>query len=88
MVDWLIGFLTELISYLFDWFLQVIEDIPQDEVELSLVRAAVGPVTQSDVEAAKLAQAPIFAFNLGNPSPDVKVGLASNTVLNIEGGLC
>lgn len=53
--------------------LQVTEEIPQDKVELSLVRTGVGPVTHSDVEAAAIAEAPIFAFNVGPVPPDVKV---------------
>ncbi|CAM9114227.1 unnamed protein product, partial [Laminaria digitata] len=51
---------------------QVITEVPQEEVELSLVRADLGAVTQSDVEAAALAEAPIFAFNVGNVPPEVK----------------
>lgn len=57
----------------FRCFVQVITEVPQEEVELSLVRADLGAVTQSDVEAAALAEAPIFAFNVGNVPPAVKV---------------
>lgn len=52
---------------------QVVGEVPQEEVELSLLKKGVGPVTQSDVEAAALAQAPIFALNVGNVSPNIKV---------------
>lgn len=48
-------------------------EVPQEEVELSLLKKGVGPVTQSDVEAAALAKAPIFALNVGNVSPNIKV---------------
>ena len=48
-------------------------EVPQEEVELSLVRTGLGSVTQSDVEAAALAGAPIFAFNAGPVPSDVKV---------------
>lgn len=56
-----------------NYFGQVITEVPQEEVELTLVRADLGAVTQSDVEAASLAEAPIFAFNVGNVPPEVKV---------------
>ena len=52
---------------------KVITEVPQEEVVLTLVRAELGAVTQSDVEAAALAKAPIFAFNVGNVPPQVKV---------------
>lgn len=48
-------------------------EVPQDEVELSLLKTGLGSVTQSDVEAAALAEASIFAFNVGAVPPDVKV---------------
>lgn len=34
-------------------------------------------MTQSDIEAAALAEAPIFAFNVGDVPPDVKVSAAA-----------
>lgn len=49
-------------------------EVPQDEVELNLLKTGLGSVTQSDVEAAALAEASIFAFNVGTVPPDVKVG--------------
>lgn len=52
---------------------QVTEEVPQEEVELNLLRKGVGPVTQSDIEAAALAEAPIFAFNTGDTPSDLKV---------------
>lgn len=57
---------------------QVMTEVPQDEVELSLLKTGLGSVTQSDVEAAALAEASIFAFNVGSVPPDVKVGRASD----------
>lgn len=48
-------------------------EVPQDEVELSLLKTGLGSVTQSDVEAAALAEASIFAFNVGAVPPDVQV---------------
>eukprot|EP00752_Nemacystus_decipiens_P006400 g5764.t1 len=51
---------------------QVMAEVPQDEVELSLLKTGLGSVTQSDVEAAALAGASIFAFNVGAVPPDVK----------------
>lgn len=55
---------------------QVMTEVPQDEVELSLLKTGLGSVTQSDVEAAALAEASIFAFNVGGVPADVKVGRA------------
>lgn len=52
---------------------QVLDGVPQDEVKLNVIRSGVGPVTQSDVDAAATAGAPIFAFNVGVERPDVKV---------------
>lgn len=54
--------------------LQVMTEVPQDEVELNLLKTGLGSVTQSDVEAAALAEASIFAFNVGGVPADVKVG--------------
>ncbi|CAM9450843.1 unnamed protein product [Hapterophycus canaliculatus] len=51
---------------------QVMSDVPQDEVELNLLKTGLGAVTQSDVEAAALAEASIFTFNVGGVPPDVK----------------
>ncbi|CAM9093951.1 unnamed protein product [Ectocarpus sp. 4 AP-2014] len=51
---------------------QVMTEVPQDEVELSLLKTGLGSVTQSDVEAAALAEASIFAFNVGGVPADVK----------------
>ena len=48
-------------------------EVPQDEVELRVLKTELGSVTQSDVEAAALAEASIFAFNVGAVPPDVKV---------------
>lgn len=53
---------------------QVLEEVPQEEVRLNVIRRGVGPVTQSDVEAAAEAEAPVFAFNVKAVGPDVKVG--------------
>lgn len=53
---------------------QVMTEVPQDQVELNLLRTGLGSVTQSDVEAAALAEASIFAFNVGSVPADVKVG--------------
>ncbi len=52
---------------------QVMTEVPQDEVELNLLKTELGAVNQSDVEAAELAGASIFAFNVGAVPPDVKV---------------
>lgn len=49
------------------------EEVPQNEVELRVLKTGLGSVTQSDVEAASLAEASIFAFSVGSVSPDVKV---------------
>lgn len=54
---------------------QVMTEVPQDQVELNLLKTGLGSVTQSDVEAAALADASIFAFNVGGVPADVKVGM-------------
>lgn len=48
-------------------------EVPQDEVELNLLKTGLGTVSQSDVEAAALAGASIFTFNVGGVPADVKV---------------
>lgn len=60
---------------MYSCFRQVITEVPQTEVELTLVRADLGAVSQSDVEAAALSGAPIFAFNVGKVPPEVKVSV-------------